>query len=95
MDPATAQSEAPTLFASLEQYSEHPLGKAVVESARQAGVNLQEASSIEIHKGRGIVGEMDGRRVFAGNRRLVAELGIPIDNDSGKQASNGNPTAEQ
>ncbi len=71
--PASAQ-EGARLVASLERYSEHPLGKAVVEFARQQQVRLTEARGIEIRKGQGITGEVEGHRVFVGSRRLVDEL---------------------
>jgi len=79
--PASSD-EALQLLASIEQYSEHPLGKAVGEYARQQGTRIREASDLEIHKGRGITGVVDRKPVFAGNRRLVSELGVSIDEGS-------------
>jgi len=75
-----------SLLASLEQYSEHPLGAAVTEFARRAGAKLRDATSLEIHKGRGITGVVEGKHVFAGNRRLVKELGVWIDENLEQQA---------
>jgi len=80
-DPETLQ-----MFASLEKYSEHPLGKAAVEVARQEGVQLQDAVSVEVHKGQGITGDVDGSRVFAGNRYLLHRLGIWLDEDLDRAA---------
>ncbi len=85
-DSDAAQSEALTLFASLEQFAEHPLGKAVVEFAGGRGIKSRTPSSVEIHKGRGITGEVEGHQVFAGNRRIAAELGIPIRDGLEQQA---------
>ena len=68
-----------SIVASLEQYSEHPLGKAVTEIARLKGCALFDASSIEIHKGKGIRGMVCGHSVFAGSRRLMEELGTQIE----------------
>ncbi|MBK6795394.1 MAG: heavy metal translocating P-type ATPase [Acidobacteria bacterium] len=73
------KNEAMAYVASLERYSEHPLGRAVVKSAEDAGVALIEAGDIEILKGQGITGLMDGHRVFAGNRRLLEAEGAGID----------------
>ncbi len=64
-----------SLVAAIEQYSEHPLGQAVVENAS----TLPPASNIEIRKGRGILGDVHNRRVFCGNRTLLAELSVPIE----------------
>ncbi len=71
-----------SLLAALEQYSEHPLGVAVTDCARKRGIALQEVSSVEIHKGRGITGVVGGKSVFAGNRRLAGDLGIQLDEHS-------------
>jgi len=83
---AEADREALFLLASLEQYSEHPLGIAVAECARQRGTKICDAASLEIHKGRGITGVVARKQVFAGNRRLARELGIEIDETFEQQA---------
>jgi heavy metal translocating P-type ATPase len=67
------------LLASLEQYSEHPLGKAIVAFARERDIALGEAASVEIHKGLGITGMVDGKSMFLGGRRLTEQMAIPID----------------
>ena len=74
------------LLASLEQYSEHPLGRAVTEFARQQSTTPREASTLEIHKGRGITGIVGDNHVFAGNRRLVKELGVRVNDTADAQA---------
>lgn len=77
--PGNAQSEALLLLASLEQYSEHPLGRAVTEFAHLQGVKPRDAVSLELHKGRGVTGIVEEKHIFAGNRRLAKELGVSID----------------
>ena len=72
-------AEALTRVASLEQYSEHPLGRAIVDYAHNNGIRLASASAIEILKGLGMVGEVTGDRVFIGNRRLLEMYGATID----------------
>ena len=83
---AKADNEALTLLASLEKYSEHPLGIAVTGFARQQGAPLHDATSLEIHKGRGITGLVGDQHAFAGNRRLANELGVWIDKNAEEQA---------
>lgn len=61
------------IIASLERYSEHPLGRAVVRQAAEQAIELLEAKEIEIRKGLGLTGNVAGRRVFIGNRRLAEE----------------------
>jgi Cu+-exporting ATPase len=64
------------LAASLERGSEHPLGAAIVEAARERGVELCEASEFASHGGRGVSGVVEGRRIVVGNRALLEERGI-------------------
>jgi heavy metal translocating P-type ATPase len=61
------------LLASLEAYSEHPLGRAVTRRAHEENLDLEPATDIEVMKGLGITGSVDSRRVFIGNRRMVSE----------------------
>lgn len=75
-----------SLLASVERYSEHPLGAAVAEFARRQPTSLRPVTSIEVHKGRGITGVVDGKNFFTGNRRLLRELGLCIDDDTERQA---------
>lgn len=62
-------------LAAIEAYSEHLLGRAVVQFARESRVQPLDASAIEIHKGQGIAGMVAERRIFIGNRQLMSTLG--------------------
>ena len=73
------QEDALSLLASLEKYSEHPLGRAVMEVAQSKNVPLQPMATVEIHKGLGLTGIVGEKQVFVGNRCLVEELGVSID----------------
>lgn len=64
-------AETLPLVASLERYSEHPLGRAIVRRAEQANVTWLDAQQVEVHKGLGITGTVAGYNVFVGNRRLA------------------------
>lgn len=57
--------------ASLEAYSEHPLGQAVVARARELGLKLTPASDVEILRGQGIRGVVDGRRIAVGSAEFA------------------------
>jgi heavy metal translocating P-type ATPase len=59
--------------ASLEAYSEHPLGHAVVARARELGLALSQASDVEILRGQGIRGVVEGKRIAIGS---AAFLGV-------------------
>ena len=64
------------MIASLERYSEHPLGRAVVKRAEQEGLEFLDARDVEIRKGLGVVGNVAGHLVFVGNRRLAEEQAV-------------------
>jgi Cu+-exporting ATPase len=66
--PAARFSEAQLLrfAASAERYSEHPLGKAVVEAASARGVALAEPSEFAATAGHGVRARVDGRTVEVG-----------------------------
>ncbi|HEU5393540.1 MAG TPA: heavy metal translocating P-type ATPase [Candidatus Methylomirabilis sp.] len=64
------------LAASLEKGSEHPLGEAIVREAAVRGLALSAADAFEAVPGRGVRGEVAGRKVLLGNDRMLAEEGI-------------------
>ena len=64
------------LAATLERGSEHPLAEAIVAGASERGVELGALSAFDSLTGKGVTGEVDGRRVGLGNRRLLEDLGI-------------------
>jgi Cu+-exporting ATPase len=65
-----------TLAAAVEVGSEHPLGAAIVREANHRGLALPDVHGFEALAGRGIRGEITGRSVLLGNRRLFTECGI-------------------
>jgi heavy metal translocating P-type ATPase len=88
LDPAApARDQTLSLLASIEQYSEHPLGRALVEFVRQRETALDNESAVNVYKGQGITGRVAGREVFVGNRRLAAGLGIQVDDFSEARAA--------
>lgn len=67
------------LAASAEQLSEHPLGKAIVNSYKQEHKKpLIEETQFQILPGRGICAVLDGKQVLAGNTKLLSEWGINL-----------------
>lgn len=72
----TSQEELLRLTASLEQRSEHPLARAVLQRASSAGLQLIEAVNVRAIAGKGVTGLVDGHQVAAGNVAMFLELGI-------------------
>jgi len=62
--------------AALERASEHPLAHAIVAGARERGVEPPAASSFQSVTGKGVRGEVAGRRVAVGNAALLREEGL-------------------
>ena len=65
-----------TLAAALERRSEHPFALAILEKAGDRV--LPEVADFETVPGMGVAGTIDGRRCYGGNRRYMAQLGIPV-----------------
>ncbi len=61
------------LAASLEQKSEHPLARAVLEQADQRGIVPDEVTEFQVLAGNGLSGLRNGAPVFAGNGHYIAE----------------------
>jgi heavy metal translocating P-type ATPase len=81
-----ARVDALSLVASLEQYSEHPLGKAFVTFANAEAARFTEPSSVKVLKGSGITGTVGQEHVFVGNRSLLKDQGAVLDPESEHQA---------
>ncbi len=64
------------LAASLERGSEHPLAAAIVEAARDKGLELGTAEDFESVTGKGVTGRVEGVAVALGNAKLLADLGL-------------------
>ena len=71
-----AEADLLRLAASVERHSEHVLGEALVEEARNRGLVLDEPAAFESLTGRGVAGVVAGARVAVGNASLLRELGI-------------------
>ncbi|MBV9106242.1 MAG: copper-translocating P-type ATPase [Verrucomicrobia bacterium] len=66
------------MAASLEQNSEHPLARAIVEQANERGMELELADEFESMTGEGVSGKIGGRKALIGKEKFIAETGIPI-----------------
>ncbi|TWT24356.1 copper-translocating P-type ATPase [Planomicrobium sp. CPCC 101110] len=51
------------LAAAIEQNSEHPIAKGVVDSAKEKGLSIRKVSGFESMAGKGIQGQVDGKTV--------------------------------
>jgi len=64
--------------ASVEKGSEHPLGEAIVQRAQEENLSFFPVENFLALPGHGIEGEIAGRKVLLGNKKLMGERGIEI-----------------
>ncbi|MEK6660984.1 MAG: HAD-IC family P-type ATPase, partial [candidate division NC10 bacterium] len=72
------QRELLRLAASAEKGSEHPLGEAIVNRAKDEGLELVGPEEFKAIPGYGIRAVVQGREVLLGNLRLMQERGIDV-----------------
>ena len=85
--PATGPDGAPVmtekalmkLAAALEKGSEHPLAEAIMARADQMGIAARRVEEFQALPGRGVTAREGANQVAAGNDRLMADLGIEVD----------------
>ena len=74
-----SDDEIVSLLASLEHRSEHPIAYAIVAHAKEKNILPREVVSFEALKGKGLKGVIDGTPYYAGNTKLISELGLSFD----------------
>ncbi len=70
------------ILASLEKKSEHPIAHAIVSHAAEKKIPFVAVGSFETIKGRGLKGVIGGTEYYAGNSKLVQDLGLSFDASS-------------
>ena len=80
------EAQVVALAASLERGSEHPLAEAIVEGARDRGLELADATAFEAVTGKGVKGEVAGKALLLGNDALMEEAGIAVGEAADKVA---------
>ena len=69
------------LAALAESYSNHPISRSLREAAG-GQLSLSRAADAQELAGNGVVAQVDGKEVAAGNARLMEKLGIPFTENS-------------
>ena len=69
------ENEVLRLAASLEKASEHPLGAAVMNAAKELSLRLSDPSEFSYIPGKGIRGTVEGKSVAVGNSALMFDVG--------------------
>lgn len=74
-----AEEELLRLAAAAEVSSEHPLGEALVNRARELELVLPKAEQFQSITGKGIEAQVEGRDILIGNRALMDQYQIDLD----------------
>jgi Cu+-exporting ATPase len=64
--------------AAAERGSEHPLARAIVEGARERGLEVPEPEAFESVPGQGVRATVEGSEVLVGNRKLLSDAGVDL-----------------
>ncbi len=72
---------------SLEKSSEHPLARAVVDYAKEKGIELKNIQGFESITGGGVKGKLKGQEVFLGKDKFIEGIVGKLPDDLMKQAS--------
>mgnify|MGYP001466638402 FL=1 len=72
------EEELLVLSASAEKGSEHPLGEAIVNAAKERGLVLLDTERFQAIPGEGIEAVLQGRKMLLGNKKLMEERNIEI-----------------
>ena len=70
------EEELLRIAASCEQVSEHPLGQAIVNGAKEQGIELNKVIDFQSITGQGIEANLEGKTYYIGNKKLCLEQGI-------------------
>jgi Cu+-exporting ATPase len=74
----TGGLETLRLAASLEQNSEHPIARAIVEFTRERRMMPAPVAEFRSHAGRGVSGFVEGKRILLGTARFLKESGVDL-----------------
>lgn len=61
---------------AIQKGSEHPLARAVIEKFKESGKSTIEAVGIKAISGKGVEGEVEGKRYIIGTARLITERSL-------------------
>lgn len=66
------------LVAAVESQSEHPIAKAIVAAAEDAGIQVPEVEAFESITGFGVRAQVEGKEVHIGADRFMEKLGLSV-----------------
>jgi heavy metal translocating P-type ATPase len=73
LQPPFTEHELLRLAGAVERYSKHPLAHAVLDTAQQRGIDLPLADRVLEPPGKGLEGQIEGRRIEITSRQQLLE----------------------
>lgn len=70
------ENEVLSLVTALEKSSEHPLAMAIIEGAKERNLQIPIFEKFESITGMGVKGNVHGKTVLVGNKRLLEKFGV-------------------
>lgn len=61
---------------AIENNSQQPLANAIIEAAKQEGVNLLDVDNFESFTGKGVKADINGKSFYIGNDKLQKDIGV-------------------
>ena len=77
VDSTVTEEALLTWAASADRRSGHPLAKAIVARAEERKLAVPDPSEFEMIQGRGVKATVEGKKILAGNEKLLQENGVP------------------
>lgn len=80
-DEGVSDDELLVLASSLENNSEHPLAKAILNHSRQLNITAQAVTDFKAVPGQGLVATIAGKKAILGNLLMLQQQRIPLKDD--------------
>jgi Cu+-exporting ATPase len=74
------------IAASVESQSEHPLARAIVESAKQEKIELRDVIDFQSVTGGGVSGKVEGKAILVGKEKFLADSNVRFPEELTKEA---------
>ena len=74
-EPGVSEADLLSLAAAMEQRSEHPLARAVLQAAEERGLAIPEVSEFQALPGNGLSAVLDGAELYGGKLSFVETRG--------------------
>ncbi|TVT29872.1 cadmium-translocating P-type ATPase [Salinicoccus cyprini] len=74
----TTEEELLSIAYTLEDYSTHPIGRTIVDYAKEQNIQVKPGERFSNIVGKGVQATIEGQVYYAGNQKLFAEAGISL-----------------